>query len=78
MRKKLLSLPPDIINIMKGGDFMGLENDMNRMISEGSPVQAVRDPVVKNSRHPERKGRGRLPSASEIAENRGEQQVDQK
>ena len=47
---------------------MGLvEDEVNRMIREGSPVQAVPEPIIKNSRFPERKGRGRIPSALKIA-----------
>lgn len=45
-----------ISNHMKGGDFMGLENEASLMIWEGSPVQPVDDPISKNSSFPERKG----------------------
>lgn len=33
---------------------MGLEQEVNRMISEGGPVVKVQAPVVNNSRFPER------------------------
>ena len=56
------SLPSDIFNLMKGGDFMGLEHDAERMMWEANP-----QPRVKNSRFPERVGRMRLNSALEIA-----------
>lgn len=45
-------------NFLKGGDFMEREDpEINRMISEGSPVQPVPDPKPKNSSFPERNGR---------------------
>lgn len=50
-------LPPDISNHSKGGDFMGIEEDINRMIWEGSPVRPGCEPTVKNCRFPERNGR---------------------
>lgn len=67
-----------LTNFLKGGDFMGLEQDnparetaiedaISRMIWEGSPVPAVIDPNSKNTSFPERNGRTRIPPASEIA-----------
>ena len=52
----------------KGGDFMGLEDEVNRMIWEGSPVPAGCNPTVRNSRFPEVVGRTRFNSALEIAD----------
>ncbi len=45
-------------NLWKGGDFMAVEDEIDRMISEGGPV-------VKNCTFPERKGIIR--TAEEIA-----------
>lgn len=51
-------------NYWKGGDFMGLEDEINRMIWEGSPVEC--SPTVKNSRFPEVVGRTRFDTALEL------------
>jgi hypothetical protein len=53
---------------LKGGDFMGLENEVSRMIWEGSPISESCGPTIKNSRFPEVAGRTRLTTALEIAE----------
>lgn len=60
-------------NYLKGGDFMGLEDGVSRMIWEGSPVPGC-DPTVKNSRFPEVVGRTKqpIPTALEIAATRDE------
>lgn len=65
-----------IPNFLKGGDFMGIEHDsperqqaiedqISRMIWEGSPVEPVSDPKSKNTSFPERNGRIRFNLAPE-------------
>lgn len=57
-------------NILKGGDFMGLENAVSNMIWEGGPV------AIRNSSFPEVRGRTRFDSALELVTGTGSERPD--
>lgn len=50
----------------KGGDFMGVEDGINRMIWEGSPVKPGCEPTVKNCRFPESADRTRAEATEQL------------
>jgi len=58
-----------VVYSRKGGDFMGLEDEVSRMIWEGSPVLPKTEPRFRNSSFPEVSGRTKreAPTPWEIA-----------